>query len=352
MPFDIFAEFAGQPIWLWAAFLSFVGLVLWLDLGVINNHDGVISPARSAMMWAGFATCALAFAGYVYFLYEPDPAFYSGTGDLNAQATVQYVTGYLLETALAFDNIFVISMVFAFFAVPPAYQHRVLFWGIIGAIVFRAIFIGLGSAIVNELTWVLFIFAAILIFSGWKMLGSMGAANHAPDASKIVRFVERFVPVTKEIRNHNFFVQAPNPAGKVVLHATPLFLALLTVELVDIVFAIDSVPAIFAVTRDPFIVYTSNIFAIIGLRSMYFMLAAAANRFVYLKAGLAAVLVLIGGKIIWNFGLHKELNLVPYLEAHWSLLATLVLVGGAILASLWKTRPPKAALSEDPPLRE
>jgi tellurite resistance protein TerC len=352
MPFDIFAEFAGQPIWLWAAFLSFVGLVLWLDLGVINNHDGVISPARSAMMWAGFATCALAFAGYVYFLYEPDPAFYSGTGDLNAQATVQYVTGYLLETALAFDNIFVISMVFAFFAVPPAYQHRVLFWGIIGAIVFRAIFIGLGSAIVNELTWVLFFFAAILIFSGWKMLRSMGAANHAPDASKIVRFVERFVPVTKEIRNHNFFVQAPNPAGKVVLHATPLFLALLTVELVDIVFAIDSVPAIFAVTRDPFIVYTSNIFAILGLRSMYFMLAAAANRFVYLKAGLAAVLVLIGGKIIWNFGLHKELNLVPYLEAHWSLLATLVLVGGAILASLWKTRAPKAALSQDPPLRE
>ena len=115
MPFDIFAEFAGQPLWLWAAFLSFVGLVLWLDLGVINNHDGVISPARSAMMWGGFATCALVFAGYVYFLYEPDPAFYSGTGDLNAQATVQYVTGYLLETALAFDNIFVISMVFAFF---------------------------------------------------------------------------------------------------------------------------------------------------------------------------------------------------------------------------------------------
>lgn len=338
MPFDIFAEFAGQPLWLWAAFLSFVGLVLWLDLGVINNHDGVISPARSAMMWGGFATCALVFAGYVYFLYEPDPAFYSGTGDLNAQATVQYVTGYLLETALAFDNIFVISMVFAFFAVPPAYQHRVLFWGIIGAIVFRAIFIGLGSAIVNELTWVLFIFAAILIFSGWKMLRSMGAASHAPDASKIVRFVERFVPVTQDIRNHNFFVRVPNPAGRAVLHATPLFLALLTVELVDIVFAIDSVPAIFAVTRDPFIVYTSNIFAILGLRSMYFMLAAAANRFVYLKAGLAAVLVLIGGKIIWNFGLHKELHLVPYLEAHWSLLATLVLVGGAILASVWTTR--------------
>jgi tellurite resistance protein TerC len=339
MPIDIFAEFAGQPLWLWFAFLSFVGLVLWIDLGVVNNHDGVISPARSAIMWGAFATCALLFGGYVLLFYDPDPAFYSGTGEINTQAAVQYITGYLLETALAFDNIFVISMVFAFFAVPPAYQHRVLFWGIMGAIVFRALFIGLGSAIVNQFTWVLFIFAAILIFSGWKMIRSMGAAEHTPDASRVVRFVERFVPVTKEIHNHNFFVKSPNAVGKLTLHATPLFLALLTVEVVDIVFAIDSVPAIFAVTTDPFIVYTSNIFAILGLRSMYFMLAAAADRFVYLKAGLAAVLVLIGGKIIWNFGLHKELHLVPYLEAHWSLLATLVLVGGAILASLWKTTP-------------
>ncbi len=339
MAINVFAEFAGQPIWLWATFLSVVGFVLWLDLAVINNKDGVISPKRSALMWAVFASCALAFAGYVYFVYEPDPAYYTTAGDLNAQATVQYLTGYLLETALAFDNIFVIAMVFAFFAVPPAYQHRVLFWGIIGAIVFRALFIGAGSVVVNQLTWVLFIFAAVLIVSGVKMIMPTKKEKHgAPDASRIVRFVERFVPVTADITNHNFFVRRANPAGRLVLHATPLFLALLTIEVVDIVFAIDSVPAIFAVTRDPFIVYTSNIFAILGLRSMYFMLAAAADRFVYLKVGLAAVLVLIGGKIIWNFGLHKELHLVPYLEAHWSLVATLVLVGGAILASLWKTR--------------
>lgn len=335
---DLFAEFAGQPVWLWAAFLAFLAGLLWRDLSVINNRDGVISPVRSACMWASFAACALAFAGYVYFFYEPDPAFYAGSGDLRTQATVQYITGYLLETALAFDNIFVIAIVFGFFAVPPAYQHRVLFWGIIGAIVFRAIFIGLGSAIVNELTWVLFIFAAILIFSGWKMLFAGDKAGHGPDAGRIVRLVERFIPVTRQISNHNFFTRAPDGAGRMALHATPLFLALVTVEVVDIIFAIDSVPAIFAVTRDPFIVYTSNIFAILGLRSMYFMLSEAANRFVYLKAGLAAVLVLIGGKIIWNFGLHKELKLVPYLEAHWSLLATLVLVGGAILASLWATR--------------
>ncbi len=338
MPINLSAEFAGQPVWLWAAFFSAIAFVLWLDLAVVNKKDGEVSARKSALMWAGFATCALAFAGYVYFFYQPDPAYYPSGGDLRTQATVQYLTGYMLETALAFDNIFVISMIMAFFAVPPAYQHRVLFWGIMGAIVFRALFIGAGSVIVTQLTWVLYIFAAILIFSGWKMLRSIGEAHHAPDTGWIVRLVQRFVPVTPTITNHNFVVRLPDAAGKLVLYATPLFLALISIEIADVIFAIDSVPAIFAVTRDPFIVYTSNIFAILGLRSMYFMLAAAVDRFVYLKVGLAAVLVLIGGKIIWNFLLYKEMSLVPYLEAHWSLIATLVLVGGAILASLWKTR--------------
>lgn len=338
MPINFSAEFAGQPAWLWAAFFSAIAFVLWLDLAVVNKKDGEVSARKSALMWAGFATCALAFAGYVYFFYEPDPAYYPNGGDLRTQATVQYLTGYMLETALAFDNIFVISMIMAFFAVPAAYQHRVLFWGIMGAIVFRALFIGAGSVIVTQLTWVLYIFAAILIFSGWKMLRSIGEAHTAPDTGWIVRLVQRFVPVTQTITNHNFFVRQPDATGKMVLYATPLFLALIAIEVADVIFAIDSVPAIFAVTRDPFIVYTSNIFAILGLRSMYFMLAAAVDRFVYLKVGLAAVLVLIGGKIIWNFLLYKEMSLVPYLEAHWSLIATLVLVGGAILASLWKTR--------------
>jgi tellurite resistance protein TerC len=342
MNLDLLGEFAGQPVWLWLAFLSFVVFVLWLDLAVINNKDGRISAKKSALMWGSFATCAMIFAAYVYFLYEPDPSFYSSPDNLNAQATVQYLTGYLLETALAFDNIFVISMIFAFFAIPPAYQHRVLFWGIIGAVVFRAIFIGAGSAIVNQLTWVLYFFAAILIFSGVKMLMSASKPHAAPNTAWIVRLVERFMPVTKEIRNHNFVVRMPDATGKMVLFATPLLLALVTVEIADIIFAIDSVPAIFAVTRDPFIVYTSNIFAILGLRSLYFMLAAAADRFRYLKIGLAAVLVLIGGKIIWNFLLSKELKLVPYLEPHWSLIATLALVGGSILVSLLSKPKPHA----------
>lgn len=331
--------FAGQPVWLWLAFLSFIGFLLWVDLGLLNKKDGVVSPAKSAGMWALFASIAIAFGAYVYFGYAPPAEFYNAPEDLNRQAVIQYFTGYLLETALAFDNIFVISMIFGYFAVPREYQHRVLFWGIIGAIVFRALFIGVGAAVVNQFTWVLFIFAAFLIFTGWKMLSPSGGGHDVKlEDNFILKVIRRFIPVTERIENHNFFNKVPNAQGKIVTMATPLFLALVMVETVDIVFAVDSVPAIFAVTRDPFIVYTSNIFAILGLRSMYFMLAAAVERFKYLKYGLALVLVLIGVKIVWNFGLYKELHVVPYLDAHWSLIATLSLLGGSILYSLWATR--------------
>jgi tellurite resistance protein TerC len=331
--------FAGQPVWLWLAFLAFIGFLLWVDLGLLNRKDGVVSPAKSAGMWAMFASLALAFGAYVYYFYEPPPEFYTSQVALNQQATVQFFTGYLLETALAFDNIFVMSLIFTYFAVPREYQHRVLFWGIMGAIVFRAIFIGLGAAVVNQYVWVLYFFAAFLIWTGWKMLRAGEEEEMKFEDSKVIKFLRRRLRVTEDITNHNFFVKRPNEKGRMVLYATPLFLALIMVEFVDIVFAVDSVPAIFAVTRDPFIVYTSNIFAILGLRSMYFMLAAAVERFKYLKFGLALVLVLIGAKIIWNFALHKELDLVPYLEAQWSLIATLTLLGGSMLFSLWKTRP-------------
>lgn len=330
--------FAGQPIWLWLAFLSFIGFLLWVDLGLLNRKDAVVSPAKSAAMWGLFASIALAFGAYVYFGYSPPPEFYANPENLNQQATIQFFTGYLLETALAFDNIFVISLIFTYFAVPREYQHRVLFWGIIGAIVFRAIFIGVGAAVVNQYSWVLFIFAAFLIYTGWKMVASSGDHEMKLEDNKLLKFIRKIVPVTDTIDNHNFFVKRPDSTGKLVLMATPLFLALIMVEAVDIVFAVDSVPAIFAVTRDPFIVYTSNIFAILGLRSMYFMLAAAVERFAYLKYGLSLVLVLIGVKIIWNFGLSKELGWLPYLEPHWALMATLGLIGGAIGYSLYRTR--------------
>ncbi len=334
----IFNEFAGQPIWLWLCFFAVIGFLLWLDLGVINNHDEVISAKKSALMWAGFATLAMMFGAYVFYVYEPDPSFYNSPENLNQQAVVQYFTGYLLETALAFDNIFVISLIFTYFAVPREYQHRVLFWGIIGAIVFRAIFISAGAALVNSWTWVLYFFAAFLIWTGWRMIAG-GEHDLKLEENGLLKFLRRRMNVTDRIENHNFFVKQVNPkTGKLATYATPLFLALIMVETADIVFAVDSVPAIFAVTRDPFIVYTSNIFAILGLRSMYFMLAAAVERFAYLKYGLSLVLVLIGVKIIWNFGLSKELGWAPYLEPHWSLIATLALIGGAILYSLYRTR--------------
>ena len=333
------ATYAGQPLWLWGCFLSFIGLLLWVDLGLVNRKDGVVSAKKSALMWASFASLAVVFgAVYVGFIYQPDPAFYSSPENLNQQAVIQFFTGYLLETALAFDNIFVISLVFTFFAVPREYQHRVLFWGVIGAIVFRAIFIAAGASVVNNWTWVLYIFAAFLIFTGLKMLKG-GEKEMQLEEHRFLNWLKRRIRVTEVIENHNFVVRRPHPVtGKLVLFATPLLLALIMVEFVDIIFAIDSVPAIFAVTRDPFIVYTSNIFAVLGLRSMYFMLAEAVQRFRYLKYGLSLVLILIGGKIIWNFGLSKALGLVPYLEAHWSLIATLVLLGGSILYSLRKTR--------------
>jgi len=336
-------EFAGQPVWLWLSFLSVVGFLLWFDLGVINKRDGVISPVKSALMWAGFASLAVLFGLYVAFVYQPDPQFYNSPDNLNQQAVLQYFTGYLLETALAFDNIFVISLIFSYFAVPREYQHRVLFWGIIGAIVFRAIFISAGAAVVNSWTWVLYFFAAFLIWTGWRMVAGGNHEMKLEDNS-LLKFLRRRMKVTDRIESHNFFVKLPDPkSGRLTTYATPLFLALIMVETADIVFAVDSVPAIFAVTRDPFIVYTSNIFAILGLRSMYFMLAAAVERFAYLKYGLSLVLVLIGTKIIWNFGLSKELGWLPYLEPHWALIATLSLIGGAILYSLYRTRTPNAA---------
>jgi len=319
-------------------FLSGVGALLWLDLSVINRKDGVISPTKSALMWAGFASLAGVFGAYVGFVYEPDPRYYANPDNLSQQAVIQYFTGYLLETALAFDNIFVISLIFAYFAVPREYQHRVLFWGIIGAIVFRAIFISAGAAVINSWTWVLYIFAAFLIWTGWKMLRGSGESAIRLDDNRLIQFLRRRIRATDTIENHNFFVQRLDPStGRLVLFATPLFLALVAVELADIVFAVDSVPAIFAVTQDPFIVYTSNIFAILGLRSMYFMLAAAVERFKYLKYGLSLVLVLIGAKIIWNFGLSKELNWAPYIEPQWSLLTTVALLSGAIVYSLYRT---------------
>ena len=324
----------GSPLWMWGAFLALIILLLWLDLGVLHRKSHAVTPLESFRMWSMFATFAVGFGLFVWV-------------DRGAEAGVQFFTGYLLETSLAFDNIFVISTIFAYFAVPREFQHRVLFWGIIGAIFFRAVFIGAGAALVEEFVWVLYIFAAFLVFTGVKLAT---AKEHGPNIGKnpVVRLARMLMPVADKVESDRFFVKAPHgPKGRVRTVATPLFLALLAVEFVDIVFAIDSVPAIFAVTQDPFIVYTSNIFAILGLRSMYFMLAAAVERFAYLKYGLALILILIAAKIFWNFGI-KDLGLdeaygFAKIDPVVALVATISIIAVSILYSLWRTREKAAA---------
>ena len=246
---------------------------------------------------------------------------------------MNYLTGFVVEKTLALDNVFVIALIFSFFAVPRIYQHRVLFWGILGVIVLRAIMIGLGATLVSEFSWVLYVFAAFLIVTGIKML-VMGDKEPEIGQNPLVRFMRRRFNVTDEHHGQDFFVKKPDPqSGRMVWFMTPLFMALVMVEIADVIFAVDSVPAIFAITTDPFIVYTSNIFAILGLRALYFALAAMIHRFQYLKPALAIVLIFIGSKIFVAdlLGLEK-------FPAALSLGVTLSIIAVGILYSLWRTR--------------
>jgi tellurite resistance protein TerC len=250
---------------------------------------------------------------------------------LGAQPGVEYFTGFLIEKSLAMDNVFVIALIFSYFAIPRVYQHRVLFWGILGVIVLRAIMIALGATLVHEFAWILYLFGAFLVVTGIKMLWMV---DNEPDiaGNPLLRFMRRHLRVTDELHGNAFVVRQPAKAGgKPVVWATPLLFALILIEVADVVFAVDSVPAIFAITKDPFIVYTSNVFAILGLRALYFALAAIIHRFKYLKYALAGVLVFIGAKIFWG-------ELVGKVPAAVSLGVTFGLLLAGVLVSLWKTR--------------
>jgi tellurite resistance protein TerC len=244
-----------------------------------------------------------------------------------------YLTGFLVEKTLAMDNVFIISMIFTYFAVPRMYQHRVLFWGILGVILLRAIMIGLGAALVTEFVWIMYVFGVVLLLTGVKMLIMI---DQKPDIANnpVLKFLKKHLRVTNDLHGQSFAVRLPDAkTGKVLWYATPLLLCLILVEVADLVFAIDSVPAIFAITPDAFIVYTSNIFAILGLRALYFALAAVVHRFYYLKYALALVLIFIGGKIFLGDWLFE--GKVP---ANLSLGVTAALLAGGVLYSLWKTR--------------
>ena len=273
--------------WFYLGFTGFVLLMLALDLGVFHRKAHEVSFKEATIWSVVWVTLALAFNGLFYY-YTVDKF---GTAD-GTRLSLEFLTGYIVEKSLSVDNIFVFVMVFAYFAIPAKYQHRVLFYGIIGALIFRAIFIAAGSWLM-QFHWVIYLFGAFLIITGIKM---MFAPDKEVDPEKnfLIRLFKRFVPVTPQLQGQKFFVKEN---GK--LFATPLFIALLFLELTDVIFAVDSVPAIFALTKEPMIVFTSNIFAILGLRAMYFMLAGAVDKFHLLKYGLSVVLVFVGLKMVW-----------------------------------------------------
>ena len=314
----LMSDFLGTPVWIWLTFASIVVALLAFDLGVLHKDDQEIGVRESLLLSGGYISVALLFGAWIWWY-------------LGAQSGMDYYTGFMIEKSLSMDNVFVIALIFSFFAIPRQYQHRVLFWGILGVIVLRAIMIGLGASLVSQFSWVLYLFGAFLVFTGIKM---WVIADHMPDIANnpMLKFLKRHMRVTDGLRGNAFWVRETDPAtGKLARFATPLFLALVLVEFVDLVFAVDSVPAIFAITTDPFIVYTSNIFAILGLRALYFALAAMIHRFKYLKYALALVLVFIGSKIFL-------VGIVGKIPAVISLSVTFGLIAGGVLVSLWKTR--------------
>lgn len=315
----LLADWMGKPGWMWLAFLTAVLILIAVDLGVIQRRTREVCIRSSLIQSAVYVSLGVAFAGFVW-------------AEMGEQPAVEYLTGFVVEWSLALDNIFVIASIFAYFAIPPSYQRRVLVWGILGVIVLRAVMIGAGSAVIAEFGWVLQVFAAFLVITGLKMLLTADKAYDV-GANPVLRLMRRRFRVTLELHGERFLVRLPDEkTGKRVLFLTPLMLALVVVEIADIIFAVDSIPAIFAITTDPFIVYTSNIFAIIGLRALYFALSAMISRFVYLKHALAVVLVFIGGKIFAHDLLGVEITPVT------SLVVTLSILASAVVASLWQTR--------------
>ncbi|MCK6486435.1 MAG: TerC family protein [Phycisphaerae bacterium] len=334
----ILAETA-QPgiIWFYGGFIALVLVFLALDLGVFHRNAHVVSVKEAGAWSAIWTTCALAFTVFVYFGYQ---SHWLGLG-LNvpmvgtpgetmildgATAAEQYLTGYIIEWSLSVDNLFVIAVVFSYFAVPPKYQHRVLFWGILGALVMRGVMIALGAALIARFGWITYVFGAFLILTAVKMAFAGNEGVH-PDKNILVRAVRAIWPVTSHYDGQKFITRIPGPDGVMRRAATPLLLALIVVEFTDLVFAVDSVPAIFAITGDPFIVLTSNVFAILGLRSLYILLANMLGKFRYLKPALVLILVFVGVKMLLVHSAFK-------IDTTVSLAVVVGLLGTGVAASL------------------
>jgi tellurite resistance protein TerC len=341
----------------WIGFITFVLFALALDLGVFHRHAHVVK-VREAVIWSCiWVTLGLSFGVLVYFGYENhwfelgntvDPV--DGLVNTGRTAAEKYLTGFVVEWSLSVDNIFVIAMLFGFFAVPPMYQHRVLFWGILGALAMRGVMIALGATLIAEFHWMIYVFAGLLILTAFKML-FLESELHDPNKNIVVRLVRKWIGVTSRFHGQRFYVRAGSEASHAPAYPgapverddeverakpgafllTPLALALVMVEITDLIFAVDSIPAIFAITGDPFLVFTSNVFAILGLRSLYFALGGMVDKFRYLKIALAIVLMVVGLKMIFAGALKSALG------EHFNLYLLVVVIGilaMGVLASL------------------
>ena len=302
-----------NSFWGWIGFNVVVLAILALDLGVLHRRSEKVSLKEAATWSAVWVALSLCFAFAIW-------------RTMGEEKGLEFLTGYLIEYALSVDNIFVFVLIFTYFKVPENYQHRVLFWGIIGALLLRGVMIVAGSALVTRFSWTLYFFGAFLVFTGIRMALQKDEDAYNPERDPVLRLSRRLLPVTADYRGDKFFVHEPDATGKLRYAATPLFIVLLIVDTTDVIFATDSIPAIFAVTRDPFIVYTSNICAVLGLRALYFLLASVVDKFVYLKLGLSLVLIFIGAKMLLEPFIH-----IPVIG---SLGVVGAVLGASILASL------------------
>lgn len=306
-------------MWVWIIFIAIIIIFLALDLGVFNKEDHIIKTKEASIWTAIWVTVALSFSGVIYWLFANQMV--NNPTDLTPyNAALKYITGYLIELSLSVDNVFVIAVIFSAFKIQPIYQHRVLFWGILGAIVFRAIMIFFGVALITRFEWIIYVFGAFLLYTSYKMFkGDDHEFN--PKKSYVFRQIKKVYPITATIEGHNFFIKK-----KGITAATPLFVALIVIELTDILFALDSIPAILAITANPFIVFSSNILAILGLRSMYFLVARMLEKFRFINYSFVVILAFVGLKMLFS----HQIELPEWVSL--VIIATSLL--GGIIASL------------------
>lgn len=304
---------------IWASFIILIVIFLALDLGVFNKSDHVIKTKEATIWTAVWVSIAMGFSGVIYWLFSSG-LIANPTALTPGNAVLKYITGYLIELSLSIDNVFVIAVIFSAFKIPPIYQHRVLFWGILGAIVFRALMIVFGVTLINKFDWIIYVFGIFLLYTAFKMLKS-DEHEFNPKKSLVFRQIKKLYPITNVINGHHFFVKRMG-----VNAATPLFVALIVIELTDILFALDSIPAILAITADPFIVFSSNILAILGLRSMYFLISRMLEKFRYINYSLVVILAFVGLKMLFSDFVHPP---------EWVSLSVIVIaLSSGIVASL------------------